>query len=137
MDRSGYDPFARGPFPVGVREFLARDAGRDRVLPAEVRCPGRPGPYPLVVYSHHSGGHRRSATFLSTHLASHGYAVATLDHSEVFAAELAPRDGETREQRRARIDAVVASRVPDLRFLLEHVLGGGPDVEVDPQRIGL
>src|SRR5262249_48911074 len=42
-----------------------------------------PGILPLVIFSHHSGGHRRSATFLCTHLASHGYAVAALDHSEV------------------------------------------------------
>lgn len=38
---------------------------------------------PLIVFSHYSGGHRRSATFLCTHLASHGYVVAVLDHSEV------------------------------------------------------
>ena len=132
-----YDPFARGPFPVGVHLLRARDGARDRVFPAEVRYPGRPGPHPLVLYSHCSGGHRRSATFLTTHLASHGYAVASLDHSEVFAAELAPHDGETPEQRAARIEAVVASRVPDLRFLLEYVLGDVPRVEVDAHRIGL
>ncbi|MGZ3509284.1 MAG: alpha/beta hydrolase [Vulcanimicrobiaceae bacterium] len=33
----------------------------------------RPGTYPLIVFSHHSGGHRRTATFLCTHLSSHGY----------------------------------------------------------------
>lgn len=142
MDRSGYDPFARGPFPVGVREFSARDAVRDRVLPAEVRYPGRPGPHPLVVYSHHSGGHRRSATFLSTHLASHGYAVATLDHSEVAVPELSspglsrPGD-ETGPQRAARIAEIIASRVPDLRLILDHLLGGGVDGEFDADRVGL
>jgi predicted dienelactone hydrolase len=131
------DPFARGPFPVGVRMIQASDAERGRVFPAEVRCPARPGPYPLVLYSHCSGGNRRSATFLTTHLASHGYAVASLDHSEVFVPELGGRDGETAEQRMARIAAVVASRVPDLRFLLQHVLGDLPDIELDADRIGL
>jgi len=96
----------------------------------------------LIIYSHSSGGHRRSTTFLSTHLASHGYAVATLDHSEVVLPELARRDGETGAQRAARIAAVTASRVPDLRFLLDHLLNGGldggsSDLEFDPNRVGL
>jgi dienelactone hydrolase len=137
MDGDVYDPFARGPFPVGVRVFRASDGERGRVFPAEVRYPARPGPHPLVLYSHCSGGHRRSATFLTTHLASHGYAVAALDHSEVFVPELAGRVGETAEQRMARIAAIVASRVPDLRFLLHHVLGELPDLELDADRIGL
>jgi dienelactone hydrolase len=140
MDSGGYDPFARGPFPVGVREFSVRDAARDRVLPAEVRSPGRPGPHPLVVYSHHSGGHRRSATFLSTHLASHGYAVATLDHSEVAVPELARPGGdgaETAERRAARIAEIVASRVPDLELVLDHLLTGKMGVACDADRVGL
>ncbi len=48
-----------------------------------------PGTYPLILFSHHSGGHRRAATFLCTHLSSHGYVVAALDHSEIVAGELA------------------------------------------------
>jgi hypothetical protein len=106
----------------------------------------------LVVFSHHSGGHRLAATFLCTHLASHGYAVAALDHSEVVAAELSRPDGETGQQRAARIDAVIASRVPDVRFLLDVLLdgrggidaanggignGGTRDLGLDPRRIGL
>ena len=31
-----------------------------------------PGLYPLIIFSHHSGGHRRTSTFLCTHLSSHG-----------------------------------------------------------------
>src|SRR5579864_8710162 len=34
------------------------------------------GSYPAIIFSHHSGGHRRAATFLSPHLSSHGYIVA-------------------------------------------------------------
>jgi hypothetical protein len=48
-----------------------------------------------------------------------------MDHSEVVAPELARRDGETDAERAARIDAVIANRVPDVRFLLDHLLGGG------------
>jgi predicted dienelactone hydrolase len=78
--------------------------------------------------------------YLCTHLASHGYVVAALDHSEVVAAELARRDGETEDQRTARTEAWIANRVPDIRFLLDQVLAGPPwdtNWTLDPARIGL
>ncbi len=113
-----YDPFGRGPFPVGVRSGEIVDASRgDRTLQFEVWYPAaapffavdlvtwtqdsfsvvpggpvqrqaavrdatpRDGTYPLVVYSHPSAGHRRQSSFLCTHLASHGYVVAAVDHA--------------------------------------------------------
>jgi predicted dienelactone hydrolase len=131
-----YDPFSRGRFPVGVRTIEANDKLRNRMFPIEIWYPAasqhagqemrdaaaNPGEYPLILFSHHSRGHRRSATFLCTHLASHGYVVAALDHSEVVAAELRHKDGETAEDRAAIIEAAIASRVPDIRFLLDRVL---------------
>src|SRR5262245_3555758 len=50
------------------RQMAVRDAAAE------------PGTYPLIAYSHHSGGNRRSGTFLCTHLCSHGYVVAAVDH---------------------------------------------------------
>lgn len=82
------------------------------------------GTYPLIIYSHPSGGNRRSATFLCTHLSSHGYVVAALDHSEVVAVELARKNGESAEQKSARQEAWIANRVPDIRFLLDHLFSG-------------
>lgn len=38
------------------------------------------GPYPVVIYSHGFGGHRDVAIFLTTHLASHGFVVASAEH---------------------------------------------------------
>src|SRR5262249_8870244 len=99
-----------------------------------------PGILPLVIFSHHSGGHRRSATFLCTHLASHGYAVAALDHSEVVAPELARKEGETAEQKASRWEAVMASRVPDARFLVDLLLRAtAPDLGIilDSTRLGI
>ena len=114
---------------------------RGRVFPCEIWYPAGgagPGPRPLVVFSHYAGGHRRTATFLCTHLASHGYVVAAVDHSEVVAAELAPRAGETPGERRTRIDAVIGSRVPDVRFLLDYLLDGqAGGVVLDARRVGL
>jgi dienelactone hydrolase len=98
------------------------------------------GTYPLIVYSHHSGGSRRAATYLCTHLSSHGYVVAAVDHSETFAPELLRKDGETAEQRTARIKASVGNRVPDVRFVLDHLLQGptwDSDIKLDPAQVGL
>jgi dienelactone hydrolase len=100
-----------------------------------------PGIYPLVVFSHGSAsGARRMSTFICTHLSSHGYVVAALDHSEVIAPELARRDGETDEQKTARVEALIASRVPDVRFLLDYLLDTAPsdsEMTLDPTRIGI
>jgi predicted dienelactone hydrolase len=105
-----------------------------------------PGAYPLIAFSHSSGGHRRQATFLCTHLASHGYIVVAADHTgntTVDAAELAQRvtaGDDTPIQRETRVQAWIAARVPDLCCLLDHLLSGaagaGP-VHIDPQRIGI
>jgi predicted dienelactone hydrolase len=150
-----YDPFVRGRFPVGVRTIEALDPVRKRLFPCEIWYPAAAEPegeeirdaaalsggYPLVVYSHGSAaGARRMSTFLCTHLASHGYVVAALDHFEVVATELARRDGESEEERTARSEAWIANRVPDIRFLLDRLLSGAawdPEVTFDPTRIGI
>lgn len=100
----------------------------------------QPGTCPLIIFSHPSGGNRRTATFLCTHLSSHGYLVAALDHSEVVAAELARKEGETEEQKAARQENWIANRVPDIRFLLDHLLSGAAwnsAANLDPTRIGI
>lgn len=94
--------------------------------------------YPLILFSHHSGGHRRAATFLCTHLSSHGYIVAALDHSEVVAEELARKDKETDEQKTLRRQAIIDNRVPDIQFLLKQLLNGlAREINFDPAQIGV
>lgn len=98
------------------------------------------GTYPLIIFSHPSVSHRRAATFLCTHLSSHGYVVAAVDHSEVVAPELGRKDGEADEQRKARVDAVIAARLPDVRFALDYLLGSavlGADAVLDAAQIGI
>jgi len=75
------------------------------------------GPFPLVVYSHPTSRWKRhTATFLCTHLASHGYVVAAPDHGS---------------------DDIEKHRVADLSFLIDLVLAGGlgTDIRVEPARI--
>src|SRR5262245_14172282 len=97
-----------------------RDAHRSQM--AVRNATAQPGAYPLLIFSHSSGGNRLQSTCLCTHLSSHGYLVAALDHSDIVAAELARSDGETDQQKTARVEAWVANRVPDIRFLLDHLI---------------
>ena len=171
-----YDPFLRGPFPVGVRTIEARDSGRDRWFscelwyPAEPKHTGQdlvpesqdffivpphglkrsqtavrdaaahPGHYPLIIFSHSSGAGRRSATFLCTHVASHGYIIAALDHSEVVVAELRRKETESEEERAARWKKVIDSRVPDVRFLIDRLLSNEvwkSEAKLDETQLGI
>jgi dienelactone hydrolase len=97
-----------------------------------------PGTYPLIIFSHSSGSGRRQSTFLCTHLASHGYLVAALDHSEIVAPELARKAGESEEQKIKRWEALIASRVPDVHFVLDHLFSGTlSDLEAKPDPAGI
>ena len=108
---------------MNPRTFEARDRGR--TFPIDVwEADG-----PLIVYSHPSMQNRRSATFLCEHLCRHGYRVAALDHSESVDPKLRRPATESEQERRARWQAVMDARVPDIRFLLDQV-GAGPRVGI-------
>jgi predicted dienelactone hydrolase len=94
----------------------------------------RAGSFPFVAFSHGSGGHRRQSTFLCTHLASHGYVVAAVDHVGNTTADLLAPGG------RADVAAWIAARPADVRWMIDTVLDGsgrdrGP--VVDPDRVGV
>jgi predicted dienelactone hydrolase len=131
--------YAGQDFAPGTQDVFtvpARDTSRRQF--AVRNAVSQAGTYPLIIYSHPSAYHRRAATFLCTHLASHGYLVAALNHSELVAPELARKDDETDEQRAARAEAWIANRVPDIRFLLDHLLSSPWDAQahVDAARVG-
>jgi predicted dienelactone hydrolase len=162
-----YDAFACGAFSVGVRTVELLDAARARTFPCEIWYPALPGRqkedrrhaaddqislnemrdaeactgvYSLIGFSHSTGGDRRQSWFLCAHIASHGYVVGALDHSELVATELMRRAQETAEEAAIRVQAMIENRVPDVRFLLDQMLTGdslGLGVDIAHQRIGL
>jgi predicted dienelactone hydrolase len=63
-----------------------------------------------------------------------------MDHSELVAPELARPQDETADQKEARVAAWIANRVPDVRFLLDHLLQGpawDSAPTLDRSRIGI
>ncbi|HUQ30640.1 MAG TPA: dienelactone hydrolase family protein [Pyrinomonadaceae bacterium] len=133
--------FAGQDVAPGTQDFFTVSSGSTRQGQWAVRdAAALRGTYPLVIFSHPSGGHRRTATFLCTHLSSHGYVVAAMDHSEAVIAKFARKSIESDEQKAARWEAVIANRVPDIRFLLDHLLSDGvweSEAGLDAARIGI
>jgi dienelactone hydrolase len=96
------------------------------------------GRFPLVVWSHGSASERREVSNVLTHLASHGYVVASADHvgDHMHDAQhaAAGRAGLGRSFRQTCRD-----RVADASFVIDRLLGGAePAVTalVDAEKIG-
>jgi predicted dienelactone hydrolase len=70
-----------------------------------------PGAFPLVVYSHGSGGVRFENLALAVHLASHGYVFVTADHP-----------GDTLLDPGDEMSAVLTNRPKDVSFLIDQFL---------------
>jgi dienelactone hydrolase len=103
------------------------------------------GAFPLVVFSHGYGGHRRQSTFLCTHLASHGYVVAAADHTgntirDVLEQTLAVRAGRPIPDLVDALREFARQRPADASWLIDRVLdgaAGGVAGRVDRERIGM
>jgi predicted dienelactone hydrolase len=99
------------------------------------------GRFPLVAYFHGATGHRREATELCTHLASHGYLVAAPDFTGNTMADMLAdlATGGRGEPRLAPMDRSAADRPLDAKLVIDRVLGGAEPALaslVDPERVG-
>ncbi|HJQ84274.1 MAG TPA: dienelactone hydrolase family protein [Candidatus Binatia bacterium] len=102
----------------------------------------RPGRHPFVAFSHGYGGHRRQSTFLCTHLASHGYVVAAVDHTgntvlDVMQVLLGVMNGVPIPDPGDVLREFIAARPADVSFMIDHVLEGAGKVGADPERVGM
>lgn len=87
----------------------------------------RPDIYPLVIFSHGFGSHRRQSTFLCTHLASHGYIVAGIDHIGNTIADLlhfimGTAPPPTKDQSDSYLSGVVRNRPSDVSFVVDQLV---------------
>ncbi|GGB65328.1 alpha/beta hydrolase family protein [Shewanella inventionis] len=114
---------------LGLPFALQGNATRDAQV---VNLTGQP--FPLVVLSHGYTGYRTIMFYLAEHLASHGYVVAALDHTDSTNAEVdmvnAPFSG---------FFSTLLNRSRDQQFTLDHFSGTENFVSsiIDTQRAGL
>jgi dienelactone hydrolase len=128
--------------PPGVLSTVRTNAVSD-AAPA-----GRPRVIPLVVLSPGFTNSRSVLTALAEDLASHGYAVAGIDHTYESFGTAFP-DGrvttclarETRRRGEGFGEKAVAGRAADVSFVLDELTGGHPAWPgaglIDPSRIAM
>ncbi|MEE3326553.1 MAG: hypothetical protein VX252_04420 [Myxococcota bacterium] len=92
------------PFPEAVQAFIlvqAPDVNAAVVIPAYRDLPGsRSGPFPVIVFSHGSGGFRRAYSKHLAGIASYGFVVISIDHLEwglLARLNLGPAEEDARE----------------------------------------
>lgn len=101
----------------------------------------REGKYPLLIFSHGNGGFRHQNVFQMDHLASHGYLVASPDHTGN--ARLAPLPGGAVGYDRGGRQRSAEDRPKDVSFLIDRLLLEARTREswlharIDPERIGV
>jgi predicted dienelactone hydrolase len=146
-------PDEPGPFAVGRRTETVTDAGReDRTLTVEVWYPAAEeaeptayelipgvefaselstldaepsteGPFPVVVFSHGSGGLRQQTASIVETLASHGFVVVAPDHAGNTAIDQLAGTETDRA-------TTAVNRVEDVGFLIDQMEAGALAAEV-------
>ncbi len=94
---------------------------------------------PLVIYSHGATSHRRSASILCTHLASHGYAVAALDHPGSMIGDLM-HDLADDAPPRLDMESSQADRPSEVCLAIDRLLDGSDlasGLQLDAERVGV
>ena len=122
----------RFPVPAGMAE-----AAQDAVRGAE---PAQ-GRFPLILHCHGANSHRLVLPGLCTHLASHGYAVASPDFMGDNAGDLA-RDFAAKTGSRTTampLEELAVARPLDAMFVIDSLLEGAEPALaglIDSERIG-
>ncbi len=99
-------------------------------------APSDEGPFPLVVFSHGSGGIRYQSAFFTERLASHGFVVAAPEHTgntayDTFLGTSVPQEENA------------VNRPADAAFVIDALLAGADGAPadlvptIDPERIGI
>ncbi len=91
--------------------------------------------WPLIVFSHGFGGGRRQSTFYCTHLASHGYLVAAMDHVGNTLADMLA--GNSPADDPVVVRTFMRDRPADCSFVIDRMLAGAAGPHADPGRIGI
>ena len=98
---------------AGVKISLMKQKAHRDVAPLK-----KEGPYPLILFSHGSGGLRYQSVFQTAHLASHGYVVISVDH---HGNTLYDRIIDSRSQKADNLLKFAFIRPLDVKFMFENM----------------
>ena len=101
---------------------------------AVINAKAHSGSFPLVVFSHGYGGERRQSTFFCTHLASHGYVVAAMDHVGNTTVDMLSGQSAGNSE---LINRFIESRPVDASFVIDQMLSGASGLDIDKDRVGM
>ncbi len=108
-----------GASPVGViPEEVFRDTERNKDISFSVHYPTRPGPHPLILFSHGFGGSHRTYIALASYWASQGYVVIAPSHADAGRRQDVRRAEDMWEPQTAED---WRNRVRDLTYFLDSM----------------
>ncbi|MEM6434966.1 MAG: alpha/beta fold hydrolase [Cyanobacteria bacterium P01_D01_bin.115] len=82
ISTSASDPRQIGDYPWRMETVTFINPERPAPSVADLYLPDRRSATPVIVISHGAASNRQTFAYLAKHLASHGYAVAVLDHAD-------------------------------------------------------
>jgi len=100
------------------------------------------GAFPLVIFSHGFAGHRRQSTHFCTHLASHGYIVASMDHvggtfQDITQMVTKVQKGGQLPNIPELMEKLATDRPADAGFTIDKILAGEMGPAIDSDHIGI
>ena len=82
LKSDGYQSVDSGLSITATEKLVLHDAKRDKDIQMRITYPQSGGPYPVIIFSHYSGGTKDHYSPLINYWASHGYVCIQPDHSD-------------------------------------------------------
>ena len=104
----------------GAASFTDRETCFVSCALPDARCATAQTPYPILIYSHGRGGARTEVTGRAPHLASYGYVVVAMDHSDAWAT-LSPDGTCLHGDGSSSSPAGTQDRIQDVELVLDQL----------------